>query len=520
MADCSMRSVCCALLVCIGCGDVTVPSQGDGSLGEGDAGVVEDAGAAGDGGGWDDDAGPVDAALVEPDGGVGPPPSCRTRITFGSRYIRPVGVTSHVKVVDGMVTWGGGCPNDGDNSRATLSDGTTTRFRGRHQCVMALDYEGCEGAPSQCETRVHYGPGWLAPDGHPERYDDRPGVIGWNSNCTHSDGISRARLSNGWRPAFDAPRCQLHFRYTQCGGLYDNDVIEGCADPGVTYDPDGDRYILACTGGNFPIFVSRNLVDWRRRGAIFSNSTRPTWRATSGQPMFWAPEIHKVRDGRWVAYFSAANRSGRKSIGAAVADNPLGPFEDLGHPLVPGIDAGFIDASYIQDPVDGQRYLIYKYAGLATGERTPIYLHRLRPNGTETVGSRIQIFNNAPSSWEGGSVEGAAIMKRGDFYYLIYSGGAYNSSRYAVGVARSRSIAGPYTRHDTRLIQSNEVWTGPGHGSPVRWRTGGWWYVYHGWDRPPGNAGAKRDVLVDRMTWSGGWPSIGAAPSSMSMPPP
>ncbi len=464
----------------------------------------------------------ADTGAATPDAtpDAAPQPTCKTTITYGSTWIRPAGVTTNVDVVDGMVGWDGVCHNDGSNAKATLSNGTTARFRGRYSCVIALDYQGCPNAPSTCQTHVHYGPNWTHPSGHPADYDERNGVIGWNSNCTHSNGGSRAKLSNGWPPHFDAPLCQLSFRYTQCGGLYHNDVLAGCADPGVTYDPDGDRYILACTGGNFRIFVSHDLVHWRRRGSIFTRATKPAWRTTTDPPRFWAPEIHKVKDGRWVAYFSATHRNGKKSIGAAVADNPLGPFQDIGAPLVLGTGAGYIDASYFRDPADGRRYVIYKYAGLATGERTPIYIQRLRANGTELVGSRTKVLNNDPGSWEGGSIEGASIMFRGGYYYLFYSGGAYNTSRYGIGVARSRHVDGPYTKLGHPIVSSNEAWTGPGHGSPVQSRSADWWYAYHAWDPPPGTNGAKRNVLIDRIQWSNGWPKMGAAPSSMSMPPP
>ena len=51
----------------------------------------------------------------------------------------------------------------------------------------------------------------------------------------------------------------------------------------------------------------------------------------------WAPCIEeKMVDGKYkyFFYFSGNPVAGGKQIGVAVADSPIGPFKDLGHPII------------------------------------------------------------------------------------------------------------------------------------------------------------------------------------------
>ena len=74
---------------------------------------------------------------------------------------------------------------------------------------------------------------------------------------------------------------------------------------------------------------------------------------------YWAPEV-VFQDGHFYMYYSAAVSPGDEGhrLRVATADNPDGPFRDLGRILLP--EAGFsIDAHPFQDPKDGQWYLFF-----------------------------------------------------------------------------------------------------------------------------------------------------------------
>lgn len=506
------RAVSFLVLVLAACGDPIAEDGGVRDAGGDAASGVADGGL--------DASPPADAGALDAALDAGPPPEpCTTRVTYGATWIHgPDHPAQHDDVL-GSVTWDGVCTDEGGNSYAVLSNGWRPYFEGRSACVIALDARGaCEPPPPACGTRVAYGPAWLAPPGHPDRHDDVAGVVTWDGVCrASSGGRSFARLSNGWEPHFDGA-CAVSLRHTQCGGLFANPVIgRDCPDPGVVHD--GTQWVLTCTGGGggglYPLFSSPDLVAWTERGAIFPAGAEPAW----ADSHFWAPEIHEVDAGRFVAYFSARNRAdGSLALGAATASSALGPFTDLGRPLVHDPSPGVIDAHYFRAS-DGRRFLVWKVDGNAVGRATPIRISELEPDGVTLRGATSTILTN-DRGWEGALVEGPWIVEEGGSFYLFYSGNAYASASYAAGVARATSPLGPYEKAAAPILTSNAAWGGPGHGSIVRGPRGEWVHVYHAWRGDRIGAAPGRLVLVDRIQWADGWPRMLGAPSWRSQPPP
>lgn len=65
---------------------------------------------------------------------------------------------------------------------------------------------------------------------------------------------------------------------------------------------------------------------------MFNGNTRPGWALPNDA--FWAPELHAVGN-RILCYFTARSaQNNALSIGVAWADNVLGPYHDVGGPLV------------------------------------------------------------------------------------------------------------------------------------------------------------------------------------------
>ncbi|MCB9596611.1 MAG: family 43 glycosylhydrolase [Sandaracinaceae bacterium] len=526
-----MRSLSSVLWVCLvwvsllgACDGDVVLEDAAAPMGA-DASTSDAAGPGVDGGSDLVDAGDtVDAgedvdAATTPDAGS-PPEPCATRITYGSAWIRAAGRTSDHDDVADRVTWDGVChPDASGNSYAELSNGWRPYFRGPTACVIALDVTGdcAPAAPDACTTRITYGSSWLRAPGHAADYDQVRGVVTWDGECAAAGGDSATTLSNGWVPHFGGRgSCQVSLRYEQCGGLYANPVLDtSCADPGVVAD--GDRYVMTCTSGNaaaaFPLRTSTDLVHWTNAGHVFPSGTRPGW----GSGDFWAPEIHRVGD-RWVVYYSARSGDGSLALGAATATDVLGPYTDLGRPLLHDPSPGVIDASFFEAP-DGTRYLLWKIDGNAVGRRTPIYIQPLAADGVTLRGSRTEILSNT-LGWEGALVEGPWMIHRSGTYYLFYSANGYATTRYAVGVARSSSPTGPFTKLGDPILTSNGSFGGPGHGSVLRGPSGDWVHVYHSWLAGSVGGAPGRLVLVDRIDWRDGWPHMSASPSPISQPLP
>ncbi|MCA9581268.1 MAG: family 43 glycosylhydrolase [Myxococcales bacterium] len=299
---------------------------------------------------------------------------------------------------------------------------------------------------------------------------------------------------------------------------YQNPVIgRDCPDPGVIATE--GAYYAVCTGGSFPIRKSYDLVIWEDTGARVLPTGKAPWSANGARN--WAPEIHKVGD-RYIAYFTAVNGSNVLSIGAAAADDILGPYVVSAAPLVEDAQ-GVIDASYFRD-TDGKHYLHYKIDGNATGKPTPTYIRPLAEDGLSFVEGvwPQEILTNSSSTWEGGVAEAAWLVRRGEYYYLFYSGNVYDH-RYRTGVARSKNVLGPYQKKGPPILKNNERWVGPGHGSVLRVRDD-WAFVYHAWPALPNGTHDQskgRHVLVDRIDWEDDWPVIhDGSPSRTVVPRP
>lgn len=285
-------------------------------------------------------------------------------------------------------------------------------------------------------------------------------------------------------------------------GTFQNAVLGNCADPGVIHD--GNRFIAACTGGGFPTFASNDLVHWTASGHIFNAKSRPKWASSN----FWAPEIHHVGSG-FVAYFAAFSpKHGGMCIGAARASSATGPWADLGRPLVCDKGVGLIDPNAYTDAT-GRHFLYYKTDAnaLRPQQKTIIYGHQLGADGVSFVGNRRRLLKNT-LGWEGDVVEAPFVIGRGAHYFMFYSGFRYCNGTYGVGIARATSPLGPFKKKGDPILHSNVGFSGPGHNSVVR--TGGHhWIVYHAWKGAHQcTDGGNRELLIDRIAWSNGWPSI------------
>ncbi|HEX8459306.1 MAG TPA: family 43 glycosylhydrolase [Pyrinomonadaceae bacterium] len=300
---------------------------------------------------------------------------------------------------------------------------------------------------------------------------------------------------------------------------YTNPVIAGdFPDPSVIRV--GDDYWTTATSGEWsPIFVimhSRDLVHWEARGAVFN--ARPAWAARN----FWAPELQQFGN-RFYVYYTARMKNGPLCVAVASASVPEGPYTDHGTLVCQEI--GSIDAVAAADEA-GDVYLIWKEDGNSRNQPTPLWAQKLSADGTRLVGTRKELFRNNPTTWEGGVVEGAFVVRRGDWFYLFYSGNACCGRRcnYALGVARARKLLGPWEKNPANpILAENNVWQCPGHGSIVTSRQGKDYLLYHAYRKSDAAFHIGREALLDEVRWeANGWPSIneGRGPSVTAPRPP
>jgi len=311
-------------------------------------------------------------------------------------------------------------------------------------------------------------------------------------------------------------------------------VAADTPDPGVIFDISLGAYVVATTTINltnvdkFPIRVSSDLVNWKEVGYVFPDGSHPIW--TNAQSDFWAPEIHYISATQsYAVFFAARDTTGLLCVGVAFADDILGPFEDIGTPLIRNSSVGMIDPTYWYEESTDKQYVIWKEDGngrVPPEMYTPIWLQELSLNASALVGERTEILANDPSSWEGILVEGPWLIKppNSSYYFLFYSGNGYATPAYALGVARSENLFGPYVKYyGNPIVHSNTDWSGPGHCSVVQDQVDdeSYFLIYHSWVAGHVNDPWPRVLMMDSIEWVDGWPTIeNSSPSNNGTAPP
>jgi arabinan endo-1,5-alpha-L-arabinosidase len=311
--------------------------------------------------------------------------------------------------------------------------------------------------------------------------------------------------------------------------LYANPVLdEDFPDPTVIRAHDGYYYGYATQserGGkmlNIQVARSPDLVQWQHLGDALP--TKPAWASKTQD--YWAP--HVARDGdRYIMYYSAkpdnADERHGLCLAVATAASPAGPFTDIGKPLKCGETFVNIDPMTFDDPATGKR-LYYWGSGFQ-----PIRVQELAPDRISFAPGSAPIDLVWPNRVKDAFpvlVEGVWVIRRGDYYYLFYSGdnccGA--KANYAVMVARSKSATGPFEtleqatgkRHSI-ILEKRGKWFAPGHNSIVTDAAGRDWIVYHAVDtgrprvKPTDDVNTRRVMLIDRLEWRDGWPVVVAS---------
>jgi beta-xylosidase len=262
-------------------------------------------------------------------------------------------------------------------------------------------------------------------------------------------------------------------------------------------------------GRAFEVLRSDDLVRWTSVGGALEPP--PDLGATD----FWAPEVAE-EDGRFFMYYSAGLGDGGHLLRVAVADAPEGPFRDEGGVLTP--DERFaIDPHPFRDE-DGQWYLFYAHDVL-DGERigTTVAVDRMtsmtrlegRPRTLLRASADWQLFRRQREMYgrvaDWYTLEGPFVRRRGDRYFLLYSGGAWEEPSYGVAYAVADAPLGPYREPvsgPTVLQTVPGVALGPGHNSLITTPAGEDWIVYHAWD-PERTA---RRMCIDRLVWGADGP--------------
>ncbi len=233
------------------------------------------------------------------------------------------------------------------------------------------------------------------------------------------------------------------------------------ADPTVLYH-EGKWYLYPSCG---MAYVSEDFVTWQHH-------------PTEPPDVGYAPTVAVFRDKFLLTALCAPMFQ---------ADNPLGPFEDIGPVVKP--DGNFVDGYY--DPMifpddDGRLYIYWGLGGPG------IFVAELDPDKpTQLITEPKVLFKFNPDHvWErsgehnedrtGSCLEGAWMLKHDGRYYLTYCGPGTEWSSYAMGCYVGDSPMGTFHYQSRNPILSTRsgLVRGPGHGCIVRGPADTLWAFY------------------------------------------
>ena len=310
---------------------------------------------------------------------------------------------------------------------------------------------------------------------------------------------------------------------------YTNPVLNTIfADPAIIKAPDGWFYAYATrtwhqetTMIHLQIAKSRDLVNWQYLAD--GMPVKPKWADKTSE--FWAPDIQYDKKNKTYYLYFASGHNGTKEhcIGIATSKSPAGPFTDIGAPLVCGRSYTHIDPMVFHDPVTKKSYILWG------SDRAPIQMQQMQDRTHLAPGSKpldLIIPTNKKNNYDN-MVEAPWLIYRKGYYYLFFSGDncCGPKAHYAVMVARSKKVEGPYEKFEGIdgsgngvILELNQHWDAPGHNSVITTNKGKkYWMLYHAIDpedrfqdkkSPVGLKFDKRVMLLDEIYFKDGWPRI------------
>lgn len=285
-----------------------------------------------------------------------------------------------------------------------------------------------------------------------------------------------------------------------------NPVLKGYyADPDILYSEKTKKFYIYPTsdgfdnwsGTFFKCFSSADMLAWKAEGVILDLEKDVTWAKKNA----WAPcIIEKKINGRYkyFYYYTAAQK-----IGVAVADDPAGPFRDIGKPLIDarpeGITRGqVIDPDVFTDPNTGRSYLYWGNGFMVGAE--------LNDDMTSLKEASLTILKPDATFREGTHV----FYRRGRYYFL-WSENDTRDVDYRVRYGTAESPLGSISIPANNIVIAKDTTSGiyaTGHNSTIQIPgTDEWYIVYHRFAYPDAvkmgrAAGYHREVCIDRMDFN------------------
>ena len=241
-------------------------------------------------------------------------------------------------------------------------------------------------------------------------------------------------------------------------------------------------------------FSTKDMVNWTDHGTIFSLDDIE-W----ADDRAWAPQCIE-RNGKFYLYCPVHKKDGGMAIAVGISDSSVGPFKDLGYPLVDEGDWNDIDPTVFIDD-DGQAYLYF-----GNPELRYVKLNEDMISYDETVGvGRIPMTAEsfAKGSHMTGTTygEGPWFYKRDGIYYMVYAAfaaaaeGEHRNEHFAYST--STGPTGPWV-YGGVLMEEGPCFTN--HPGICDFK--GHSYLFYHTDELPGGSLFHRSVCVAEFKYN------------------
>lgn len=243
---------------------------------------------------------------------------------------------------------------------------------------------------------------------------------------------------------------------------YTNPCLEDFTDPEIYFEG-GRYYVFGTANGSqnngVKCYSTTNFRVFKDEGFAFTAGDG------FGDGIFKAANVVKYGDDYYMFYMAKSEELGTTGVTAYASSKSItGPYTNPDkRPLTDSLD--FIGGQPFVD-ADGKVYLIY--ARTMGGNK--LYGAQLSLDGgiAKLDLSTEKLLLVATEPWENAKasvVECGYLIRHGDTYYLMYSGGNYNST-YGTGFATSKSPLGPFVKYEYNpILVSNDQAFGVGAAS-------------------------------------------------------
>lgn len=212
-------------------------------------------------------------------------------------------------------------------------------------------------------------------------------------------------------------------------------------------------YGTGLAGRGYGCVVSENLEDWSYPIQVFTPDAD-----FDGIKDFWAPECHYYNGKFYLfaTYYSSVTQ--KRGVGIFVADEPTGPFTQLGGGHITPKDHDSIDGTLYVDG-DGQPWMVYVSEWTSNPDEIgDMAIAKLSPELDRFISEPKIIFRANGHLWTDGKVtDGPFLYRTENGRLLMLWSNSARQGGYAVGVAWSdnNEITGKWKQQPKALYRES-----------------------------------------------------------------